>query len=225
MIKAYPHDPKAFTEGLAFEDGIIYEGTGRYGLSDLRQVNLETGRSLLVHQLPDELFGEGVTVYGNKVIQLTWQSHTGFVYDKHTFELIREFSYPMEGWGITHDGKRLILSDGTSTLHFLDPETFAEIGRVEVRARDGPVAGLNELEYVRGEVYANIWPSDRIARIDPQTGQVTGWIELKGLLGEVPAGQPVDVLNGIAYDKRDGRLFVTGKLWPNLFEIELAPIK
>jgi glutamine cyclotransferase len=152
---------------------------------------------------------------------LTWQSNIGFVYDKYSFKLLQEFDYPDEGWGITHDGKHLIMSDGTSTLHFLDPETFEETGRIEVRASDGPVTRLNELEYVRGEIYANVWQTDRMARIAPQTGQVTGWIELKGLLGPADRGEPVDVLNGIAYDRKDDRLFVTGKLWPRLFEIEL----
>lgn len=221
MANIYPHDPDAFTEGLAFDEGILYEGTGLYGRSALRRVDLETGRALQIHELPAQFFGEGVTIYKDEIIQLTWQSHVGLVYDKESFELLREFHYPTEGWGITYDGKRLILSDGTSTLHFLDPETFAEIGRIEVRADDGPVTGLNELEYVRGEIYANIWPTDRIAMIAPQTGQVTGWIELEGLLGEGDRSQPVDVLNGIAYDSKGDRLFVTGKLWPKLFEIEL----
>ena len=183
-------------------------------------MELETGDSFQI-ELPAQFFGEGVTIYGNKIIQLTWRSNVGFVYDKDSFELLQEFNYPTEGWGITHDGKRLIMSDGTSTLHFLDPETFGGIGRIEVRANDGPVAGLNELEYVRGEIYANVWQTDRIARIAPETGQVTGWIELKGLLGPEDRREPVDVLNGIAYDGRNDRLFVTGKLWPRLFEIEL----
>ena len=187
----------------------------------MRRVELETGDILQVHELPAQFFGEGVTIFGNNIIQLTWQSNVGFVYDKDSFKLLQGFNYPTEGWGITHDGKRLIMSDGTSTLYFLDPETFEETGRIEVYDNDGPVTGLNELEYVQGEVYANVWQTDRIARIAPQTGQVTGWIELKGLLSLEDRSEPVGVLNGIAYDAKNCRLFVTGKLWPVLFEIEL----
>jgi len=182
---------------------------------------LETGEVLQIHELPAQFFGEGVTVYGNDIIQLTWQSHVGFVYDRDSFELLQEFNYSTQGWGITHDGERLIMSDGTATLYFLDPETFEEIGRVGVYDNDGSVNRLNELEYVQGEIYANVWQTNCIARIDPQTGQVVGWIELKGLLTPEDRSEPVDVLNGIAYDAENARLFVTGKLWPKLFEIEL----
>jgi len=223
-VNSYPHDPNAFTQGLVFENGVLYEGTGLRGRSTLRRVELETGDILQVRELPARFFGEGVTVYGNKVVQLTWQSNVGFVYDKDSFDLLQEFDYPTEGWGITHDGKHLIMSDGTSTLNFLDPETFQEVGRIEVCDNDGPVTGLNELEYVEGEIYANVWPTDRIARIAPQTGRVIGWIELKGLLGPEERSEPIDVLNGIAYDAKNGRLFVTGKLWPRLFEIELISL-
>jgi len=206
---------------LVFEDGVLYEGTGLNGRSTLRRVKLETGEVLQIHELPAQFFGEGVTVYGNDIIQLTWQSHVGFVYDRDSFELLQEFNYSTQGWGITHDGERLIMSDGTATLYFLDPETFEEIGRVGVYDNDGSVNRLNELEYVQGEIYANVWQTNCIARIDPQTGQVVGWIELKGLLTPEDRGEPVDVLNGIAYDAENARLFVTGKLWPKLFEIEL----
>jgi len=185
-------------------------------------VDLETGNILQIHRLPDYYFGEGVTIYGNKIIQLTYRGNVGFVYDKNSFEVLGEFYYSTEGWGITHDGKRLIMSDGTSTLYYLHPETFEEIGRIEVHDNDAPVTGLNELEYVQGEIYANVWLTDRIARIDPETGQVTGWIDLRGLLQPEDYSEPVDVLNGIAYDAKNGRLFVTGKLWPRLFEIELV---
>ena len=222
VVNVYPHDRNAFTQGLVFENGVLYEGTGLRERSTLRRVELETGDILRIHELPAQFFGEGVTVFGNKIIQLTWKSRTGFVYDKNSFELLQEFNYPTEGWGITHDGKRLILSDGTSTLYFLDPETFKETGRIEVYDDAGPVTGLNELEYVQGEIYANVWKTDRIARIVPRTGQVVGWIELKGLLSPGDRYKPVDVLNGIAYDAKNGRLFVTGKLWPVLFEIELT---
>ena len=186
-------------------------------------MELETGHILQVRDLQAKYFGEGVTIYDNNIIQLTWQSNIGFVYDKESFELLREFSYSTEGWGITYDGEHLIMSDGTSTLRFLDPNTFSEISRIEVYEGDNPVTRLNELEYIKGEIYANVWMTDNIARISPETGQVTGWIDLKGLLTPEDYKQPVDVLNGIAFDKKNERLFVTGKLWPKLFEIELIP--
>lgn len=221
VVNTYPHDRSAFTEGLVFEDGVLYEGTGLRGYSNLRRVKLETGEILQICELPPQYFGEGVTVYGNKIIQLTWQSHIGFVYDKYSFKLLQEFNYPDEGWGITHDGKHLIMSDGTSTLHFLNPETFEEISQIEVSANNTPVTRINELEYIQGEIYANIWQTERIARIDPLTGQVIGWIDLKGILSPEDDSETVDVLNGIAYDLKNSRLFVTGKFWPKLFEIEL----
>ncbi len=189
----------------------------------MRRVELETGDVLQLHRLPVQLFGEGVTVFDDMVYQLTWKAHIGFVYDKDSFNLLGNFTYPTEGWGLTHDGQRLIMSDGTSTLYFLDPRTFEETDQVQVYDNDGPVTRLNELEYVRGEIFANVWTTDRIARIDPQTGRVMGWINLTGLLSEQDRSQPVDVLNGIAYDAENDRLFVTGKWWPKLFEIELVP--
>jgi len=225
VVNAYPHDRGAFTQGLVFENGVLYEGTGLRGHSTLRRVELASGDALQIRQLPDRFFGEGITIFGERIIQLTWQSGGGFVYDKNSFELLEEFSYPTEGWGITHDGKRLIMSDGTSTLRFWDPGTFEEIGRIEVYDKDGPVTRLNELEYVRGKIYANVWKTDRIARIAPDTGEVIGWIELAGLLSPEDCSEPVDVLNGIAYDADTDRLFVTGKLWPRLFEIELIPLE
>ena len=225
VVNTYPHDQSAFTQGLVFEQGVLYEGTGLRGRSTLRRVALETGDVLQRHALPDRFFGEGITLYGDKIIQLTWQSHIGFVYDKTSFELLRTFHYPTEGWGLTHDSQRLIMSDGTSTLHFLDPETLEDIAQVEVYDNHGPVARLNELEYIRGEVYANVWQTDRIAIIDPGTGRVTAWIDLEGLLDAEDYGEPEDVLNGIAYDPETDRLFVTGKLWPKLFQIELISPK
>jgi glutamine cyclotransferase len=224
IVNTYPHDRDAFTEGLVFEDGVLYEGTGLFGQSTLRRVELETGDILQIRELSAQFFGEGITIYGNKIIQLTWQSNVGFVYDKNSFELLQEFNYSTEGWGITHDGERLIMSDGTSTLHFLDPQTFEEIGQLEVFGNDGPVTRLNELEYIQGEIYANVWQTDWIARIAPGTGQVIGWVELGGLLTPEDCHEPVDVLNGIAYDANTDRLFVTGKLWPKLFEIALNSI-
>ncbi len=222
VVNTYPHDPRAFTQGLVFADGILYEGTGLRGQSSLRKVDLETGNILRVRQLAAHFFGEGITIYGNRVIQLTWRARVGFVYDIQTFQLLDTFTYPTEGWGITHDGRSLIMSDGTSTLHFLDPQTFQEVHRLEVHTRDGPVSRLNELEYIQGQIYANVWKTDRIARISPETGEVVGWIDLEGLLRPEDRHRRIDVLNGIAYDVKNDRLFVTGKLWPKLFEIELT---
>ncbi|OGD35659.1 hypothetical protein A2V94_00955 [Candidatus Atribacteria bacterium RBG_16_35_8] len=221
VLNTYPHDMSAFTEGLVFEDGVLYEGTGLYGYSNLRRVELETGKVLQIRELPSQYFGEGITIYKNKIIQLTWKSHLGLVYDESNFELLQEFNYPTEGWGITYDGSYLIMSDGTSILHFLDPETFEEISQIEVHENNIPVTKINELEYVQGEIFANIWLTERIARINPLTGQVTGWIDLKGILSPEDRSEKVDVLNGIAYDAKNNRLLVTGKFWPKLFEIEL----
>ena len=212
IVNVYPHDENAFTQGLVFEDGFLYEGTGLYGNSSLRRVELETGKVLQVHALQGQFFGEGVAIVGDKIIQLTWESHRGFIYDKNTFDLLREFSYPTEGWGITYDGSRLIMSDGTANLYFLDPETFQRIGQVKVHDTV-PVTGLNELEYVKGEVYANIWGEEKIAVINPQTGRVKAWIDMKGIQGSENR-DPDNVLNGIAYDSKGERLFVTGKMWP-----------
>jgi len=223
IVHAYPHDPGAWTEGLVYENGFLYEGTGREGHSSLRKVELETGKVLQEVDLAAQYYGEGIAIYNQEIIQLTWQQHVGFVYDKESFNLLREFDYPTEGWGITYDGERLIMSDGTSTLHFLAPETLKETGSVQVFDDSGPVDNLNELEYVNGEIYANVWLTDRIAMIDPRTGRVLGWIALTGLLSGEDLSQPVNVLNGIAYDAEHDRLFVTGKLWPKLFEIKLVP--
>ena len=223
VVNVYPHAPGAWTEGLVYADGVLYESTGLRGHSSLRKVELETGKVLQEVDLAPRYYGEGIAIYNQEIIQLTYQQHTGFVYDKESFKLLREFSYPTEGWGITYDGVRLIMSDGTSTLHFLDPGTFQEIGSVQVTDDSGPVVNLNELEYVDGEIYANVWLTDRIAIVDPQTGRVVGWIDLTGLLNTADLNQPVNVLNGIAYDAQHDRLFVTGKLWPKLFEIRLVP--
>ncbi len=225
IINSYPHDRQAFTQGLVYEDGFLYEGTGRNGYSELRKVELQTGKVLQKHELSEEFFGEGITVYGDKIIQLTYLSNVGFVYEKETFELLREFNYPTAGWGITNDGKHLIMSDGTQKLYFLDTETFRQLRHIEVYDRGVSVWGLNELEYIEGQIFANVWPTERIARISPKTGHVLGWIDLRGLLTEQDYVMGVDVLNGIAYDNENGRLFVTGKLWPKLFEIKLIPAK
>jgi glutaminyl-peptide cyclotransferase len=222
IVQTYPHDPEAFTQGLVYEDGILYEGTGlTLGRSSLRKVDLETGDVLQIHNLESEYFGEGISVVGDRIWQLTWQNHVAFLYDKETFEQLDTVQYPMEGWGLTYDGARLIMSDGTATLYFRDPETFEEIGHVQVHDDQGPIARLNELEYIDGLVYANVWQTDRIALIDPGSGRVTAWANLEGLLQPEDYAQTVDVLNGIAHDAAHDRLFVTGKLWPKLFEIEL----
>lgn len=223
VVKAYPHDRGAFTEGLAYVDDQLYESTGLNGKSSLRRVDLATGRVLQQRDLNAAYFGEGIAILDGRIVQLTWQSHVGFVYDRGSFAPQRQFGYRTEGWGLAADGVHLIMSDGTATLHWLDPQTFQETRSVAVRDDAGPVTQLNELECIDGEIYANIWQTDRIARIDPQTGRVTAWIDLQGLLGEQDRAVPVDVLNGIAYDARRHRLFVTGKLWPKLFEIELVP--
>jgi len=186
---------------------------------------LETGRVLQSCKLPDEFFGEGITIFGDRIIQLTFQSRVGFVYNKETFELQREFSYQTEGWGLTQDGRHLIMSDGTPMLYFLDPETYAQDHKIMVLDQDSQVWGLNELEYIDGQIYANVWPTERIVRIDPSTGEVIGWIDAEGILALEDHSDPVDVFNGIAYDPAGSRLFVTGKFYPKLFEIKLIPAK
>ena len=223
VVNAYPHDRRAFTQGLAYADGALYEGTGLKGRSTLRRVDLETGEVLQAVALAPRHFGEGIAVVGGRVYQLTWRTRTCFVYDRRTFRRLAAFRYPGEGWGLTTDGSRLVMSDGTDRLSFRDPGTFAEVGAVEVRDGGAPVPYLNELEWVGGEVWANVWPTDRIARIDPATGGVTGWVDLAGLLPREDRRPRVDVLNGIAHDPATGRVFVTGKRWPRLFEIEPVP--
>lgn len=223
IVRSFPHDPNAFTQGLAIDSGILYEGTGQYGKSSLRRVELETGKVLLEHRLPRSVFGEGITVFGDRIVQLTWRANFGQVYDKKTFKLLRVFSYPGEGWGITNDGKHLIMSDGTDIIRYLDPETFKEIKRIHVMGGGRPVEFLNELEFVKGRIYANIWKSDRIAIIDPMNGRVRAWLDLTGILfdkGGNLQGKG-NVLNGIAYDVESDSLYVTGKLWPRIFQIEL----
>lgn len=191
----------------------------------MRKVQLETGNILQMHKLPAKFFGEGITIYNDRIIQLTFRSNVGFVYDKESFELLQRFDYPTEGWGITYDGKRIIMSDGTSTLYFLDPETLKQTGRIKVHDNDVPVSRLNELEYVKGQIFANVWPTERIAIIAPRTGKVVGWIYMNGLRSPHDRLQLDNVLNGIAYDAAGDRLFVTGKFWPKLFEIKLVPLK
>jgi glutaminyl-peptide cyclotransferase len=223
IVHTYPHDQQAFTQGLIFVDGHLYESTGIEGKSSLREEDLETGRILQFHDVPSRYFAEGLTDWGSTLIQLTWQSHVALVYDRATFRFLRSFPFDGEGWGLTHDAKSLILSDGTAMLRFYDPETFRETKSITVKDHGKPVDQLNELEFIHGQIYANVWHSDRIARISPATGKVLGWIDLSGLLPASQHSTAEAVLNGIAYDAAHDRLFVTGKLWPRLFEIKLVP--
>jgi glutaminyl-peptide cyclotransferase len=220
IVHVYPHDRDAFTQGLQYLDGVLYEGTGLVGRSSIRRVALDTGRVEQKRNVPAPYFGEGITVWKNDLIELTWQSHVAFVYDRATFAPKKQFSYPGEGWGLTHDGANLIMSDGTDELRVLDPVTFAEKRRIKVTAAGAPLRNLNEIEVVKGEIFANVWQTDYLARISPATGKVSAYVDLRGLLSpEERAG--TDVLNGVAYDAEHDRLFITGKLWPKLFEIKV----
>lgn len=222
VIQSWPHDTGAFTQGLVYHEGTLYESTGLQGESSLRQVALETGEVLRRHDLADRFFGEGLALFGGRLHQLTWRSQVGFIYDAATFLPVGEFHYTGEGWGLTDDGTSFILSDGTSTLRFLAPVTFAVRRTVTVTDDGEELWRLNELQYVNGEVLANVWMRDVIARIDPATGRVTGWINLTGLLRPKDRTGGEGVLNGIAYDAANDRLFVTGKRWPRLFQIRLV---
>lgn len=221
VVAEYPHDPEAYTQGLVIIDGELYEGTGLEGRSSLRRVDLKTGEVLQRTSLPDQYFGEGVGVVGDLIYQLTWQSGICFVYDLATFDLVTTFGYDTEGWGLTTDGEHLIMSDGSNRIVYRDPDTFEEVGHIDVFDGATPVSLLNELEYIDGEIWANVYTTDWIVRIDPVDGSVTGWIDLTGLLDDSDVSAPVDVLNGIALDSETGQIYVTGKLWPTLFEIEL----
>lgn len=221
VVNTYPHDAQAFTQGLIFQDGEFLESTGLEHRSTLRRVELQTGKVLQKIDVPGYFFAEGMTLFGGKIYQLTWTGMKGFIYDPKTFEKTGEFKYEGEGWGLTHDADSLILSDGSDEIRFLDPNTHAVKRTISVTDAGRPVEEINELEYVKGEIYANIWHNNRIARIDPSDGRVKGWIDLSGLLkpGEVTSEEAV--LNGIAYEEKGDRLFVTGKLWPKIFEIKL----
>jgi glutamine cyclotransferase len=223
VVRVFPHDRTAYTQGLVYRDGFLYEGTGLNGHSSLRKVRLETGEVVQRVELSAEFFGEGITLFKNQVLQLTWKSQTGFVYTINDFHVQRRFSYRGEGWGLTTDGHELFLSDGTPEIRVLDPSTFAEKRRIRVHDGSTPIAQLNELEFVEGEIYANVWQTNRIARISPQNGKVLAWIDLTDLLSPVYRVEQDAVLNGIAYDPDRKRLFVTGKLWPSIFEIRLVP--
>src|SRR3954468_8892864 len=222
IVRVYSHDPKAFTQGLQYVDGALYEGTGQVGQSSIRRVELATGKVLQRRDVPAPHFGEGITVWKNDLVELTWQTNVAFVYDRATFQPKKQFKYAGEGWGLTQDATSLIMSDGSDELRILDPVTFNERRRIKVTAIGSPMRNLNELEYVKGEIFANVWQTDYIARIAPATGKVSAYIDLRGLL--TPAGRAAtEVLNGIAYDAGHDRLFVTGKWWPKVFEIKLVP--
>jgi len=219
VVARFPHDREAWTQGLAYDEGFLYEGTGGYGASSLRKVGLVSGHVVLRRDLGAAYFGEGITILGDRIVQVTWRERVGFVYDKATFRRIAEFAIPGEGWGLAWDGRRLILSDGSDRLTFLDADTFEPTGSIQVTAGGRPLKDLNELEYIKGRIYANVWRTDRLAVIDPDTGQVEAFWDLSGL-SEADAARRAEVLNGIAYDAEGNRLFVTGKLWPWVFHVE-----
>ena len=222
IVASFPHDPGAFTQGLIFLDGSLYESTGMVGESTLRKVNLADGRVIKSAPIPPGHFGEGMVNWGKELISITWQSGKGFRWDRNSFRKVGEFSYSGEGWGLTQNGRELVMSDGTPELRFLDPKTFAERRRIRVTYKGQPVSNLNELEWVKNEIFANIWQTDLILRIDPASGNVVGVVNLKGLQADAGATGPDNVLNGIAYDSKGDRLFVTGKRWPKLYEIKLT---
>jgi glutaminyl-peptide cyclotransferase len=222
VVRSYPHDPAAFTQGLQWVDGFLYEGTGNHGASSIRKVRLETGEVIQKRDLAEQYFGEGIVVHNDELVQLTYKTEIGFVYDRATFTPKRTFRYQGEGWGLTGNGTQLVMSDGSDRLRLLDPASLKEIRRIPITAAGAPVNNLNELEWIKNEILANIWQTDYVARIDPTTGHVTGWIDLRGLLAPRDRAK-ADVLNGIAYDAAGDRLFVTGKWWPRLVEIKLVP--
>jgi glutamine cyclotransferase len=221
IVNSYPHDPQAFLQGLVWYDNGFYEGTGLEGHSTLRRVEFPSGKVVKTISLAPDLFGEGVALAGDRLVQLTWKAHRGFVYDRESFKLLREFRYDTEGWGITYDGKNLLMSDGSNTLTYLDPETFQPVRRLNVTWNGRPQDQLNELEYIEGEIWANVWQEDYILRIDPETGRVKSYLDMKNLFPPQLRTGSEDVLNGIAYDPQSKRIFVSGKLWPRLFEIRL----
>ncbi len=221
VVRAYPHDRKAFTQGLVYHDGVFYESTGLYGKSSVRKVAIQTGEVLRQQDVDAQYFAEGLSEWGETLVQLTWTTGVAFVYDRETFKQVKRFSYTGEGWGLTRTDRHLVMSDGSAMLKLLDPSTFAQVSTLRVHDEHGPVTALNELEMVRGVLFANVWQADRIAMIAPDSGAVTGWLDLRGLLPAAERAR-VDVLNGIAYDERGDRLFVTGKWWPTVFQVEIV---
>lgn len=221
VVASYPHDAKAYTQGLVIHDGTLYESTGQYGESSLRKVELKKGKVKKKIDVPGQYFAEGMTILNGKIYQLTWQQGKGFIYDLKDFKLEGEFAYDGEGWGLTNDGHSLILSDGTNQLRFIDPATFRVLRTLSILHNNVPLTELNELEYIHGEIYANVWKTDRIVRLDPQTGRILAWIDLAGLRPDETLRSSENVLNGIAYDTESDRLYVTGKRWPKVFEIRL----
>lgn len=222
IVRRFPHDPNAFTQGLLYDEGYLYESTGKYGYSSIRKYNLQTESIDQIHNLPPEFFGEGLALVDNKLIQLTWKSKTAFIYDMFTFDILGKFSYSAEGWGLAFDGSHLIMSDGSPYIRFLEPQNFQETKSIYVNDQGRPISNINELEYIKGSLYANIWKTTQIAIIDPKDGAVTAWIDLSGIYQrEFPEVETIDHLNGIAYDRKNDRLFITGKYWPEIFEIEL----
>jgi len=222
VVHTYPHDREAFTQGLFYDKGLFYESTGQQASSSLREVNIETGSITRQHNLDGSLFGEGITLFGDRIYQVTWENKVGFVYEKSTFKLINKIYYSTQGWGLTTMDNKIVLSDGTNIIYFYDPETFTVISKIEVYDNKEKIDSLNELEYINGEIWANIWMTDKIVRIDPQSGKVLGIIDLKGIMNDPDTDTNEKVLNGIAYDKAGNRIFVTGKNWPKLFEIKVT---
>jgi len=221
IVNTYPHDPSAYTQGLIYHDGVLIESTGLYGQSSLRRVELRTGKILKRIPVSGEYFAEGITLFKGRIFQLTWVEGKGFIYDPASFRVVGEFAYEGEGWGLTNDGRALIMSNGTSEIRFINPDSFKTEKTISVNLNGRPVPMINELEYIKGEIYANIWQADLIIRIEPKTGRVLGLIDMTGLLSENSADPANDVLNGIAYDEKEDRIFVTGKRWPKLFQIRL----
>jgi glutaminyl-peptide cyclotransferase len=222
VVHSYPHDSEAFTQGLIYDKGVLFEGTGQKSGSSLREVELQTGKVTRQHNLDASLFGEGITLYHDRIYQVTWENKVGFIYDKATFTVINKIYYSTQGWGLTTVNDRIVMSDGSNVLAFYEPEMFTIVSRIEVYDNEKKVDSLNELEYINGEIWANIWMSDLIARIDPSSGKVLSYVDLKGLLPETDKTSDTDVLNGIAYDPDGKRIFITGKKWPRLFEIRLT---
>ncbi|MEM7009570.1 MAG: glutaminyl-peptide cyclotransferase [Thermodesulfobacteriota bacterium] len=222
VVNTYPHNTDSFTQGLVIDNGVLYESTGLNGKSGIQVVDIETGEILRSHKISDRYFGEGIAIVDNHIIQLTWRAKKGFVYDKETFDPIKTFTYKTQGWGITYDGTHLIMSDGSDKLYFMNPKTYKVVGELQVYDQRGKVGRLNELEFIDGQIYANIWGTEKIAIINPKTGIVNSWIDLSGILNKADIKTRIDVLNGIAYDKEQNRLFITGKLWPKLYEIQIV---